>query len=98
MEAKANIAQQPWVIFGCFAGAPGAEPSLESQDGAETWEAKAEVHVGDPDGDPVEPSPGTARPPPATDGTGKGLPMSPHRSFRKSKAETSKRRAETPAP
>jgi len=59
---------------------------LEGQDGTETWEAKAEVHVGDPDGDPVEPSPGTARPPPATDGTGEGLPMSPHRSGGKSKA------------
>ena len=64
----------------------------------ENWEAKAEVHAGDPKGDPAEPSPGTARPPPATDGTGEGLPMSPHRSGGKSKAEAPKRRAETPAP
>ena len=36
VEAKANIAQQPWVVFGCFAGAPGGEPSLEGQDGVKT--------------------------------------------------------------
>ena len=59
MEAKANIAQQPWVFFGCFVGAPGGEPSLDGQDIVETWEAKAEVHAGDPEGDPAEPSLGT---------------------------------------
>ena len=90
MEAKANIAQQPWVFFGCFVGAPGGEPSLEGQDGAKTWEAKAEVHAGDSEGDHVEPSPGTARPPPTTNGTGESMSMIPQRSSGKSKAEAPK--------
>ena len=54
--------------------------------------------VSDPEGNPAEPSPGTVRPPPATDGMGEGLPMGPHRGGRKSLAEAPKRRTEAPAP
>ena len=59
---------------------------------------KVEVHARDSEGDPIEPSLGTVRPSPATDGTGEGLPMRSHRSGGKSKVEAPKQRVETPTP